>query len=123
MMHGRRTAILVGGFLLAALAYDCARADCPPAPASIPFGGDTITLAERGVSTYVLCYSNNIAQASDHGAWSISLGDLVVTGSVLVGVAETITVHPPEGYAVFPADPQEVMDGARVEIVLYQGVM
>lgn len=86
-------------------------------------GGDLIVLAPHDNAAAELCYHNG-NQVSRHGDWPLRMGELRVDVFLDVGDAETVTISPPPGFMVFPADAaeSEVQDGDSVTALIIMGV-
>jgi hypothetical protein len=108
-----------------ALANDCDEVAAIPGAQTIQVGGDRIVLAPHPRARAQLCYENNAAKASHPEAWRVALGDFVVAGRIAVADAETITIEPPIGFMVFPADNAEadVVDGEALTVLIFSGLI
>lgn len=86
---------------------------------------DTITLAPHPQYAAQVCYYNHEAQASSQGAFNLQLNETMkVTGYVEVGDGELVTVTPPAGYSVWPADTQTqlIPDGSIAIFIIVGGL-
>ena len=86
-------------------------------------GGDMLVLAPHPSAAAKFCYWNG-NQVSRHGDWPLSIDGLRVEVFVNVGDAEVVTVSPPPGFMVFPADAaqSEVQDNGSVTALIIMGV-
>lgn len=102
---------------------DCTPLAERPGAVSRWAGGGLIVLAPHGNAAAEFCYHNG-NQVSRHGDWLLALDGLRVEVFLDVGDAETVTVTPPPGFMVFPADAAEaeVQDGASVTALIIMGV-
>lgn len=126
---GFATGAILGSTVLATAAWGQELTTCDavariPGASEIRLGGDRIILAPHDTARAQLCYENHAAKASKQGGWAASLGDFTVSGRLEVSGRETLTVKPPEGYMVFPADAamSQVEDGRAVVMLIFSGV-
>jgi len=86
-------------------------------------GGDAIVLAPTGRGAAIVCYWNG-NQVSRHGDYTLDLDGLTVRFAVDVGADEVLTISPPPGFMVFPADDAEmnVKDGEAATALIVMGV-
>jgi len=86
-------------------------------------GGDAIVLAPTNQGAAIVCYWNG-HQVSRHGDYTLDMGGLVVGFFVDVGDEEKLTISPPPGFMVFPADDAElvVQDGEAATALIVMGV-
>jgi hypothetical protein len=94
---------------------------------SITLGADQLVLAPHPTASAQLCYHNAAEQQSGHGYWRIAMGGMVVTGYLTVvaaGEPETLTVNPPTGHWIWPADAaiSVVPDGGTVTMLVMRGM-
>ena len=89
----------------------------------IQWSDDLLALAPAGSGRMLLCYWNAETHTSQPGPYEITLNGATVAVSVEVGDRETISVTPPDGWFVWPADDaeRELADGAEVVIELIGG--
>jgi hypothetical protein len=86
---------------------------------------DCIYAAPDATCVARVCYHNDEAQSSVQGFHTITLAGRSYRLRVDVGAEETITLEPPPGYTVWPADDavQSIRDGTSALFCVVGGMM
>jgi len=80
-------------------------------------------LAPTGRGAAIVCYWNG-HQVSRHGDYTLDMDGMTVRFFVDVGAEERLTIMPPPGFMVFPAEDAEltVQDGEAATALIVMGV-
>lgn len=112
---------------------DCSAVEAMPGavtthPYSYGPASDSIVLAQEGQS-FRLCYHNHERHVSNTETHTLIINGFSVVVSIVVSGGENsgerMTITPPEGWMVFPADYADasVSDGSALTVLLFSGLM